>query len=1274
MNELFNSAVDRGPEAEDFLQAECAGDTDLYSAVRRMLQEHARTELLDCVSWAAPTEFLGTARFEVRRLLGAGGMGAVYEVWDRELSQSVALKTLLRVNPDDILRFKREFRTLSTITHPALIPLYELISDSDQWFFTMELLDDAEPLLPRRGGGTTTSTASPLAGFPEIAEVPAAPVLDALYLSQVRDRFRQLAEAVAVIHRAGILHRDLKPSNVMVRRSGAVVVLDFGLATDLAATRPCAGLDRAPSLAMTSASSWPDLGTAGGTLPYMAPEQVTGGPLTEASDWYAFGVTLYQALSGQRPFEEDPGNLLRRKVAEDGFPPSRLSRQVPPDLDALVAGLLRRNPNERPTGEEVLAALRGSVVAPRAGVLAEQRTFLGREAELTALRRALEQLDSGATAVVQLSGPSGFGKSAVLGRFLELVSELDRVLVLRGRCYEQESMPYKAIDSMMDSLALHLTRLSPSDLKRLLPEGISALARLFPVLRRIPGGAIEPADYEGALSGGRRQAFEALRELLRRIGERCRLVISVDDVQWADQDSAVLLDEVFGSSGAPRAMLICSYRSENALTSVFPQHLEALIASKPPHLRAARIELRPLEPEESRELALRLLASQPDAETQARAIAEAAGGSPYFITELVRHIQDGISVSRYRSPDLDSALRRRVELLPETSQRLLAVVALAAGPIELRSAREACEIAFEPLHALAELRNAHLLRTSGAGGRNLEIETYHDRVREAIVAGLTEETRRRHHARLATVLEAHGESPAETVAFHCDQAGFTAKAYILYGQAATESIHSLALDRAQTLLRRAAQLAPDLESRTAALERLIHLQTNLARFGDAYETGREATRANGFFLPRQFTPPLFLLDLLRFMWLRRGKTFDQLRRYPEAGDPRTQSAVRLMAAVGKAAYQLRPELCISVMARIVNLSLKRGMTRDSAIGFMAFGAIFLGGILGRHRAGREFGQLSLDLVERFANDAQRAEVNFVVGYFGTSWLRPSREAEALWRTAFESGKASGDLFHTGCAACAIVLSMFMRGDTLDSIWTVSETHFELLTKYRLKEPEGAIRAVRQAIRNLRGLTPDPASLTDGDFDELEFENQLDRYGSRHLAIYYYVAKMQVLVLRGLYREALIASATTGTLARESRGMLHWTELIFYTAFALLARDQPLSFGEAMRAKSAWRKFRRWEKQCPANFRSRERLLAAEFEKRRAGDALALYHQAAAAAAEQGHVHIQALAEHRSAVLLDRQGRQSDAAARQISAQSLYREWGAAALAHPLLEARKGGNR
>ena len=1056
----------------------------------------------------------------------------------------------------------------------------------------------------------------------------------------------------------------------MVRRNGAVVVLDFGLAVDLSYLRSRKAHGCGLGHGAISADECQDVETTGGTLSYMAPEQATSVQLTEAADWYAFGCTLYQALTGRRPFDEDPSTLLHRKLTEDGPPPSRICQEVPSDLDTLVSGLLRLNPQDRIEGGAVLAALGGSVLFPRRESLPGLRPFLGRDSELAALQDAFEQLDRGATVLVELSGSSGYGKSAVLERFLEMLSEVDNVLILRGQCYEQESMPYNAIDSVMDSLALYLARLSPGDQERLLPEGMGALARLFPGLRRVPLITMEAEDYEGPLSGGRKRAFEAMRELLQRIGERSRLVISIDDEQWADEDSALLLDTVIGSGGAPRAMVICSHRIEYALTSVFPQHLDAMITSKPPHLIAKRIELRPLSNEESRELALQLLAGQADAVAQAQAIAVAAGGSPYFIAELVRHIRDGILDTESRSPDLDSALRQRVERLPEASQQLLEVVAVAAGPIELRSAREACQISFEPLLALAELRNAHLLRTSGAGGRNLKIETYHDRVREAIVSGLTKETRCGHHGRLASVLETQGGAPAETIAFHCEQGGFTEKAFKWYGKAATESIQSLALDRALALLRRAAQFAPDLESRTGVLERLVHLQTDLARFDDAYQTGREATLANGFFLPRKFVPPLFLIDLLRFVWLRRNKTLDQLREYPAANDAKTESAVRLMAAVGKAAYQIRPELCISVMAKIVNLCLKRGMTKDCAIGFMAFGTIFLGGILGRHRAGQRLVSCRCTWWSDLATTPNAPKSDFVVGYFGTSWLRPCIEAEALWRVALESGKASGDLFHTGCAACAMVLSMFLRGEALDNIWLLSETHFEFLHTYGLKEPEGAICSVRQAIRNIRGLTTSPVSFTDLDFDERQFETQLNSYGSRHFALYYYVTKMQVLVLRGLYSEALIISARAEPFVRGSQGMLHLAELTFYKIFALLACGRKLSMSEEIRARRSWRQFRCWAGDCPANFKSRERLLAAEFAKRSGGDALAFYSAAAASAAEYGHPHLHALAESRPAVFLGEHGRAATRPLSRISAQSIYRKWGADALAQSLVESAK----
>src|SRR6516164_8385216 len=146
-------------------------------------------------------EFTGTPRFELRRKLGAGGMGAVYEVWDRERRQRVALKTLTRLGPNDVIRFKREFRTLSAIIHPHLVRLYELIGEGEHWFFTMELLEGAQPLLsvataPANASAVTETATEPMETVTmttagrlweaSAARRMRAPVLSAEYLDCMR--------------------------------------------------------------------------------------------------------------------------------------------------------------------------------------------------------------------------------------------------------------------------------------------------------------------------------------------------------------------------------------------------------------------------------------------------------------------------------------------------------------------------------------------------------------------------------------------------------------------------------------------------------------------------------------------------------------------------------------------------------------------------------------------------------------------------------------------------------------------------------------------------------------------------------------------------------------------------------------------------------------------------------------------------------------------------------------------------------------------------------
>jgi serine/threonine protein kinase len=151
--------------------------------------------------------FSGTSRFDVIRLLGAGGMGNVYLVHDRQTDAQVALKILNEAAGIDLYRFKREFRALADFRHPNLVTLYELFSEGELWFFTMEYV----------------------AGVPFDRFLPTSSSVPS-DLRRLRRTTLQLCEGVQAMHEAGSIHRDLKPSNVLVTAAGRVVILDFGLA------------------------------------------------------------------------------------------------------------------------------------------------------------------------------------------------------------------------------------------------------------------------------------------------------------------------------------------------------------------------------------------------------------------------------------------------------------------------------------------------------------------------------------------------------------------------------------------------------------------------------------------------------------------------------------------------------------------------------------------------------------------------------------------------------------------------------------------------------------------------------------------------------------------------------------------------------------------------------------------------------------------------------------------------------------------------------------
>jgi eukaryotic-like serine/threonine-protein kinase len=764
---------------------------------------------------ARPDSFQPSERFSILRRVGAGGMGVVYEAFDRERKVRVALKTLSKLDPERLYLFKQEFRALADITHPNLAKLYELISEGGQWYFTMEFVD-GENLLQFAWHDPPRATPSPApqpvddttptacldtisvgAGvrLPPVKHIPTVVRTERRApFDQIRGVLRQMAEGIDFLHTAGKLHRDIKPSNIMVTAEGRVVLLDFGLISELRhdVAKP---------------------GFISGTVAYMAPEQAIGAPLTEAADWYATGCTLYEVLTGRPPFDGDYDAIIHAKLTVDPPAPGSVVAGVPEDLAQLCMDLLRRLPESRPPGTEILRRVGGQMAAPEPGLRHSAQTLLvGRERHLQELRGFFSTAEAGRPTLTFVHGPSGFGKTFLIDAFLEELSQKKGALVLRGRCYEQESVPYKGFDSLVDALVRHLQSLPQEELKAVLPRNREALAKLFPVIQRVglageaPRSDIRQADRLEL----RRMAFDALWELFQRLASRQPLVLFIDDLHWGDLDSASLLTEILRSSGRLPLLVVCSYRSEYARTS---QCLKAVWESRfDPAVQRRELVVGPLDPLESERLALTVLTG--DIQTRmarARAVAREAKGSPFFVLELASYIheeQASGSAAATEGPggsDLDRLLWNRVGRLPASARTLLEVLAVSGQPLRRL---DACRVAAQGVDdpsVMTILRAGRFVRSAGMT-REDEIETYHDRIREAIITCLPSDIRCEHHRNLAHTLENAGDIDPERLAVHFYEGGERRKAGQYYRLGADRASQALAFDRACGLYQKALEL------------------------------------------------------------------------------------------------------------------------------------------------------------------------------------------------------------------------------------------------------------------------------------------------------------------------------------------------------------------------------------------------------------------------------------------------------------------------------------
>lgn len=714
-------------------------------------------------------------------------MGVVYEALDRERGARVALKTLKAWSPDRLYLLKREFRALADLEHENLIRLQELICEQGSWFFTMELLEGTDFLTwvgARPSQDATASTAAPLSAPAQAPSNPPPGPPPRVHEGRLRAGLQQLARGLSALHAAGKVHRDLKPSNIHVTSGGRVVIMDFGLFGE-------AGAPPESSVAKMGSPS------------YVAPEQADGAG-SPASDWYSVGVILYRAFTG-------------------GFPPTygAALESAPADLSRLCAELLRRDPEQRPTGAEVLDRLGAG--SERAALGA---AFHGRAAELAALEAALGSSRAQRRPELALvQGDSGIGKSALCRRFC---ASLPAALVLSGRCYEREQVPFNALDGAIDALSRYLVDASEAARRGVPERALAVLATAFPVLRRALGRAAvaeqppaeNPEKQAAAISA-------ALREVLGALAAAQPLVLWVDDLQWADGDSLGLLRELLSPREGPALLLVGTQRTRPGTEDEAGRALAGRLAREPRTVR-----LGALGSAEAQALVRSLRAEVEPG--QLEEIVREGSGHPLYLQELAWGADRPAHARR-----LDDALRDRVAGLSPEARRLVELIAVGGAPLRDATLAAAAQASGPAVRAIAdELWRHRLVQWTGARADGL-LDTWHDRVREAVLAGLGPEATHAHHRALADALEGEGaaEVAPERLLRHLRASDQRDRAAAVALTAARRARAALAFERASEFYRAA------LECSGAGGAELQALRLDYAESAALAGRGEEAAQA-----------------------------------------------------------------------------------------------------------------------------------------------------------------------------------------------------------------------------------------------------------------------------------------------------------------------------------------------------------------------------------------------------------------------------------------------
>jgi tetratricopeptide (TPR) repeat protein/tRNA A-37 threonylcarbamoyl transferase component Bud32 len=880
-------------------------------------------------------------RYQFVDRIGSGGMGTVYRVQDRLAGKVVALKQVtaaqgqLRFNSissssEFRLALANEFKTLASLRHPNIVSVLDYGFDEHrQPYFTMEFIEDAQTLTE--------------AAYQQ-------PLMVKLNL------IVQMLQALAYLHRRGILHRDLKPANVLVV-NGTVKVVDFGLSVSEAHGSETVG-----------------------TLAYMAPEVLTGSPASAASDLYAVGVMAYEIIADQHPFSVDNISRLIDEILTSV--PDIEALRADGEIVAVVERLLSKDPTARyPDAAEVIGALSDAITqellietaANRESFL-QAAKFVGRDREFNQLVQAFGRINIGATESLPqgsawlVGGESGVGKS----RFLDELRTLALVkggLVARGQAVSDGGSPYQVWREVLRLMLLH-TAVSDSDasvLKPVVPDIEMLLDQDVPDAPRL-----SPQANQARL-------LSVVEALFRQQHDQ-PIVVILEDLHWEGSESLALLNRMMRAIHDLPLLIVASYRDDER-----PQ-----LPTEVPDAKVLKLER--FTEQGIAALTESMLGEAGREESVVNLIQRETEGNVFFMVEVVRALAEEAGQlgligtvtlpERIFTGGIQLVIERRLNRVPEGDRALLHVAALDGRQIDTRM-----------IQAVDPLRDVELWLLNCSSAAVLEISDgvwrfTHDKLREKLLHDLNANPKGKQqlHRQIAQAVEVvYGETPEQVarLAYHWAESGSLEKEAHYSWQAGRQILHNGAYREAIRYLERTRDLfrqlkASDLE-RARCERHLAEAYLGLGVLVDArksLERGLELLDQPTLSERREVSR-----EVLRQVVRQVGHRFGIYRRMREDDEREKMLEVtRIQLQLGEMMYRAAEKSRIVASALgALNSSEKAGSPPEMAIAYSS--ACVILGIVGAHSVAERYVRLALAMAEQSTDPVSAAITLFRIGHY-----------------------------------------------------------------------------------------------------------------------------------------------------------------------------------------------------------------------------------------------------------------------------------------------------